>query len=499
MNRLSLSQRIGGGFVIAILLLLLVGGIGLVAIRQVTGITTVVVTTYATNLGMAQHLRAVAEQRFAVNRTSLLTADPALQAERNQLRDSFADLTRRLRGGLKTDRGLALLERVMQEDQIYRQFSDTYIDRRYAGEPLDRLLPGFKSEVVPANQAVREALTNLTEYENQLVRDGQARAALYSQVATGLMVGLAVLAAILAALMAASITRSIARQLGAAVLNLQSSSAELQSVASQQASSSAEEAAALAEISATLKELVASSRQIAESAQHVASLAEDTGTAVASGEETVRRGQEALAGIKRQMDTVANHMLDLGTKSQQIGGVLDIISELAEQTNILAINAGIESAAAGEAGRRFGAISEEIRKLADRVGAQARDTRRLIVDMRGAANTTVMATEDGVKAVEAGTRQFGDVAAVFHQIASQVDATTEAAREIELSTRQQATGVEQVTQATGNTAQAARQTEAATRQTLSTAGSLSALSRDLATLVKPNGHAPERERTEVPV
>src|SRR3990167_346735 len=98
-------------------------------------------------------------------------------------------------------------------------------------------------------------------------------------------------------------------------------------------------------------------------------------------------------------------MLELGKKSQQIGAVLDIVSELAEQTNILSINATIEAAGAGESGKRFAVVADEIRKLADRVANSTKDIRVQIDDVRGAGNTTVMATESGAKAVDAGTRQ----------------------------------------------------------------------------------------------
>ena len=116
-----------------------------------------------------------------------------------------------------------------------------------------------------------------------------------------------------------------------------------------------------------------------------------------------------MSGIKRQVDLIVTHMLDLGKKSQQIGGILEIINELAEQTNILAINATIESAGAGDAGKRFSVVADEIRKLADRVGGSTKEIRALIEEIRAAVNTTVMATESGTKAVDLGARQFAEV------------------------------------------------------------------------------------------
>jgi methyl-accepting chemotaxis protein len=299
----------------------------------------------------------------------------------------------------------------------------------------------------------------------------------------------ALLALVLVGVAGFVITRSLNHQLGTAISSIRSSSAELQAAATQQASGSREQSSATSEVSTTIRELLATSRQIAESAQRVARIAEETAGGARTGDQTVRRAQEAISIIKRQVDLIVGHMLDLGKKSQQAGGILEIINELAEQTNILAINASIEAAGAGESGKRFAVVADEIRKLADRVGGSTREIRGLIEDIRAAVNTTVMATESGTKAVDAGTRQFGEVTASFQQIASLVGTTTEAAREIELSTKQQTTAVEQVNVAISNAAQATKENEASSNQTLQTATQLADLSRDLVKLIQQDAHA----------
>src|SRR5579883_2799103 len=281
------------------------------------------------------------------------------------------------------------------------------------------------------------------------------------------------------------ITSSLARQIAEAVNQVRSSSTELQAAANQQATGAKEQAAAMTEISTTITELLATSRQIAESAQRVAQNAEQTASAARSGHGTVDTTHELIGGIRRQVDQIVSHMLDLGKKSQEVGAVLDIVSELAEQTNILAINATIEAAGAGDAGKRFAVVADEIRKLADRVGDSTKEVRTLIEDVRSAVNTTVMATETGSKAVDAGSRQFGDVATAFRQIASLVGTTTEAAREIELSTKQQSSAVEQVNLAIASVTQASVETETSAGQTLQTVSQMAALSRDLLRIIQP--------------
>ena len=280
------------------------------------------------------------------------------------------------------------------------------------------------------------------------------------------------------------LSRSLSLRIGSAVLQVQTSSAELQAAANQQVGGARDQVTAMSEIATTMTQLLATSRQISDSATRVSQIAKQTGTAAEAGSNTVDLGNEATTLIRRQVDLIVGHMLELGKKSQQVGAVLDIVAELAEQTNIVAINAAIEAAGAGEAGLRFGVVADEIRKLADRVTGSTKDIRAMLDDVRGAVTATVMATETGSKAVDAGATQVADIARTFRQISTMVATTVEATREIELSTKQQASAVEQVHVAIAGLAQTTRETEAGATQTLQTSSQLTSLSTSLTRLVQ---------------
>lgn len=333
-------------------------------------------------------------------------------------------------------------------------------------------------------------LDQLEPQINGMIQDAQTQAGTSGEYAATtfrnwIFGGLCIIA-IFTVVLPSFIIRYMAQNVGAVLSQIQSSTVELHAAAAEQVSGAKEQVTAASEVSTTIKELLSTSRQIAESAQKVTKIAVETSGAAKVGDQTVHKAQDAIDTVRHQVDLIVNHMLDLGRKSQEIGGILDIINELSEQTNILAINATIESAGAGESGRRFAVVADEIRKLADRVSGSTKEIRSLIEEIRAAANTTVMATEDGSKAVDAGTRQFTEVAVAFKQIVDLVSSTAMASREIELSTKQQTTAVEQVNAAISEVARTARETEASLNQTLQTVSELTTQTSLIAGVIRAN-------------
>jgi methyl-accepting chemotaxis protein len=335
--------------------------------------------------------------------------------------------------------------------------------------------------------AVRSVIAAMTDEEEKLLvaRTSAINDAVRTFART--LVGACLLAFLTVGAVGATIVRGLNIRIGSAAERIRDAARDLEVAANLQAKGAEEQVAASAQVSTTIRDLAVTARQIAESAHRVTDVAASTNDATLEGDQTVLLTREAVESSRKQVDAIVAHMLGLGRKSQEIGGILDIINDLSEQTNILAINATVEAIGAGEAGRRFRVVADEIRKLADRVTASTRSIRRLVEEVRGAANTTAAATEHGAKAVEATTQRFGEVGTSFERIRAFVGNTASAAREIEMSTRQQTTAMEQVAQAVVSVSDTARDVETGAAHALRTASELSGLSEQLLRLIRDDG------------
>lgn len=483
-RRLTFGRRMTAGFAVILALTVVVDVIAVIALNRVVAGKDHVINVNSRLLLDAETLRAAIGEKSAAARGYLLTGDSKYLDEMATARGAFKSALDAANHGISSTEERRLTQAIAQDETAHQQAIDSVVTLRKSGAPLPAVGHAFADQVDPKRTALVASITSFVKREDQLLAKGQHDADNTASNAITLIVVMAAVAAAIAAAFAFLLNRALRRQIGTAVGEVKSSSAELEATANQQATGAKEQATAMSEITTTISELLATSRQIAESAQRVAQVAEQTAGAGRSGEDTIRKAQESITDIRRQVDVIVDHMLELGEKSQQIGAVLDIVTELAEQTNILAINSTIEAAGAGEAGKRFAVVADEIRKLADRVADSTKEIRGLIDVVRAAVNTTVMATEIGSKAVDAGSEQFGDVTNAFGEIAGLVATTTDAAREIELSTKQQTTAVEQVNIAISNVAQSTREAEASSSQTYQTASQLSSLSLDLARLVE---------------
>jgi methyl-accepting chemotaxis protein len=183
------------------------------------------------------------------------------------------------------------------------------------------------------------------------------------------------------------------------------------------------------------------------------------------------------------MEAIAASMVRLSEQSQTIGQIIATVEDLSVQSNLLAVNAAIEAAKAGEHGKGFGVVAQEVKSLAEQSRQATNQVRTILGEIQKATSAAVMATEEGGKAVEAGSRQTEVAGEAIKALAGSVNEAAQAAVQIAASAQQQLVGVDQVAGAMESIKQASSQNVAGARQLEAAARTLNDLGQRLRQLV----------------
>jgi len=229
----------------------------------------------------------------------------------------------------------------------------------------------------------------------------------------------------------------LAQQIQSSSIEVASAANSVNEIASELASGSSQQAASVVEITAAMEELARTAGQIADNAASQADLAQTAEESGNAGQGAVEEAVGGVEEVKKRISGIASRAEILGSRSKEIYRVLDLITEIAQETHILSLNAAIEAAAAGDHGRRFSVVAEEVRRLAQRSQESVESVRNLLDEFAGSIRTTVVATEEG--SVEAGRvlERARAAAAAIEDLRGASSDTARVAREISLATQQQ--------------------------------------------------------------
>jgi methyl-accepting chemotaxis protein len=273
--------------------------------------------------------------------------------------------------------------------------------------------------------------------------------------------------------------RSVAKETGGVAENLNAAVTQISATTQQQAASTAEQAAAVQQASATMAEIRQSGAQISDRAKQVAAAAEATSTASAAGLASVQNTTTTMESIREQAEAVAENIIALSERTQAISDIVSSVNDIAEQSHLLALNAAIQAAAAGEHGRSFSVVASEMKNLAGQSKQATVQVRSILGDIQRSITNSVMLTEEAVKRVESGRMQANVADKTIRQLTDNIEESVRAFQQIVGGSSQQQIGFEQVTEAFRNIGIASQETATGTKQSERAVGNLAVLSQQL--------------------
>jgi methyl-accepting chemotaxis protein len=277
--------------------------------------------------------------------------------------------------------------------------------------------------------------------------------------------------------------RRVTREIQESISVLASSAQQIVATTTQVASAAAETAAAVSETTTTIEQVKQTAQLSSQKAKYVSETAHKVAQVSQGGKKSAAESVEAMKQIREQMESIAESIVRLSEQSQAIGGIMLTVNDLAEQSNLLAVNASIEAAKAGEQGKGFAVVAQEVRNLADQSKQATAQVRSILAEIQKATNAAVMVTEQGSKAVEAGVKQSAQTGESVQQLTESIAEAAQAATQIAASSQQQMVGMDQVALAMENIKTASTQNVASTKQTESAAKNIDELGRKLKELV----------------
>ena len=240
-------------------------------------------------------------------------------------------------------------------------------------------------------------------------------------------------------------------QVNTSVNEIAASTREQQTTASEIAATTMEIGATSREISATSKELVRTMTEVSTVAEHTAKLAGNGQVELTRMESTMRHVMEAAGSINAKLAV-------LNEKAGNINQVVTTITKVADQTNLLSLNAAIEAEKAGEYGRGFAVVATEIRRLADQTAVATYDIEQMVKEIQSAVSSGVMGMDKFSEEVRRGMQEIQQVGGQLSEIIQQVQAMAPRCEAVNEGMQAQATGAEQITQALAQLSEAAQQT-----------------------------------------
>ncbi len=262
------------------------------------------------------------------------------------------------------------------------------------------------------------------------------------------------------------------------------SSTEQIAVSSREMASGAEsQSRQMESVSAAINELGATSTEVCNNTNEAAQAAEQASQAATSGGEIVRQSIDGMSRISSAVQDTADNVGELARHSDQIGQIVSVIEDIANQTNLLALNAAIEAARAGEQGRGFAVVADEVRSLASRTTVATQEIADMIKNIQSGTESAVHSMSVGKQEVESGVELVAKAGSALEEIVTVVDSLSSRFQQIATAATEQSAVADEITQSVTEVSEVSQSTEQTALHTVTATDELAKLASDLQTIV----------------
>lgn len=236
-------------------------------------------------------------------------------------------------------------------------------------------------------------------------------------------------------------------------------------------------------VATSMNEMVATVQEVANNAVNASTMASEADNRAQSGRQIVRKTVASIEALAEEVERASQAINGLEKDSEQIGTVLDVIQGIAEQTNLLALNAAIEAARAGEQGRGFAVVADEVRNLASRTQSSTQEIQAMIESLQDGARGAVKVMSSGTQQATQSVQQAVDAGAALEEITTGVTNISHMNSQIAEAAKQQGTVAEEINQNIANISQVADETSQGTEELAHSSVALAQLASELQSMV----------------
>jgi methyl-accepting chemotaxis protein len=478
---MTMGKRIAGGFGLVLAIFVLVGALAFWGTSELIGANRWVAHTQDV-LTRLEALRLGVMEAEVARRGYLFTKkedyltkgyEPARTGYRKTL-DQLRELTKDNSNQQRRLDELESLLRTKFPDRLPAAGKDEFTTAvQEAGQDVNR----------QRTKDVRNLIQQMQAEEHSLLKERTRWAETSAAITFAAVVGGTVLALAVGGLAAFLLVRSVNATFGGAISQLAATGNELLASTNQQAAGAEQQAAAVAQTVATVDEVTQTADQAAQRAKAVGDAVQRTLETGKAGRKAVDDSLAAMDTVKEQVEATAENILTLAEQAQAIGDIIATVTDIAEQTNVLSLNAAIEASRAAEHGKGFAVVAGEVKALADQSKKATAQVRQILGEIQKATNTAVLSTEEVTKGVAAAIKVALQANETIRALADTLTDTARATTQIAASVGQQATGMAQIHQAMKNIDHVARQNAVATRQASQAAENLNTLGTRLSAYI----------------